>query len=70
MRFQVVTALLALAGVVSAQGPQMHVVTVGKGGKLAFCPSTVIAAVGDMIQFQFYPKVPLPKTILTSRIIP
>ena len=35
----------------------MHVVTVGKDGKLAFCPESIAAASGDLVQFQFYPKV-------------
>ena len=35
-----------------------HVVMVGQGG-LTFSPANVIAAPGDLVQFQFYPKVRL-----------
>jgi len=35
----------------------MHIVTVGKDGQLAFCPESITAASGDLVQFQFYPKV-------------
>ena len=55
MKFQLATSLLALSSVVSAT--VMHVVTVGKDGKLAFCPEQITAASGDLVQFQFYPKV-------------
>jgi len=54
MKFQIASALLALSSVVSAT--VMHVVTVGKDGKLAFCPEQITAASGDLVQFQFYPK--------------
>jgi plastocyanin len=52
MKFQVASALFALAGTVAAQ--TMHVVTVGNGG-LKFCPEQITAASGDLVQFQFYP---------------
>lgn len=55
MKFQLASSLLALSSVVSAT--VMHVVTVGKDGKLAFCPEQITAASGDLVQFQFYPKV-------------
>jgi hypothetical protein len=62
MKSQVVSALLALVGTVSAQ--TMHVVTVGNGG-LQFCPEQITAATGDLIQFQFYPNVyPLRKSLI------
>lgn len=32
-----------------------HVVSVGEDG-LVFAPDTVDAAIGDLVQFQFYPK--------------
>lgn len=35
---------------------QVHVVTVGAGGMLAFSPDNISAAEGDMVQFQFMPK--------------
>jgi len=55
MKFQqIVPALFALASVASAT--VMHVVSVGKDGKLAFCPESITAAPGDIVQFQFYPK--------------
>jgi len=34
-----------------------HVVQVGVGNSLTFVPNNVIAAAGDLVQFQFYPKV-------------
>jgi plastocyanin len=56
MKFQqIVPALFALASVASAT--VMHIVSVGKDGKLAFCPESITAAPGDIVQFQFYPKV-------------
>lgn len=55
MKFQLASALLALSSVASAT--VMHIVTVGKDGKLTFCPDQITAASGDLVQFQFYPKV-------------
>jgi len=37
----------------------LHVVQVGSNGSLTFSPNNVIAAVGDLVQFQFNPKVSL-----------
>jgi hypothetical protein len=54
--FQITTTLLALGTLASAT--VMHVVTVGENGALAFCPEQITAAAGDLVQFQFYPKVP------------
>jgi len=54
MKFQLAASLLALSTVVSAT--VMHIVAVGKDGKLAFCPEQITAASGDLVQFQFYPK--------------
>jgi len=54
MKFQLATSLLALSSMVSAT--VMHIVSVGKDGKLAFCPEQITAASGDLVQFQFYPK--------------
>jgi plastocyanin len=34
-------------------GTKMHVVTVGINGTSKFSPESIVAAVGDMIQFQF-----------------
>lgn len=53
--FQIATTLLALGTLASAT--VMHVVTVGENGQLAFCPEQITAASGDLVQFQFYPKV-------------
>lgn len=53
--FQIATTLLALGTLTSAT--VMHVVTVGENGQLAFCPEQITAAAGDLVQFQFYPKV-------------
>jgi plastocyanin len=62
MKFQqIVPALFALASVASAT--VMHVVSVGKDGKLAFCPESITAASGDIVQFQFYPKVSSPRVL-------
>ena len=55
MKFQLASSLLALSSVVSAT--VMHIVTVGQGGQLAFSPEQITAASGDLVQFQFYPKV-------------
>jgi hypothetical protein len=55
MKFQIASSILALSSVVSAT--VMHVVTVGKDGQLAFCPDSITAESGDLVQFQFYPKV-------------
>lgn len=55
MKFQIASSLLALTSLVSAT--VMHVVTVGQNGELAFCPEQITAASGDLVQFQFYPKV-------------
>lgn len=49
------TAATTLAGLVSAQ--KVHVVNVGsKDGSLKFYPEQLEAAVGELVQFQFYPK--------------
>jgi plastocyanin len=58
MLFNIASALLAIGSLTSlASATVMHVVTVGKDGKLAFCPESLTAASGDLVQFQFYPKV-------------
>ena len=57
MKYQIASAaLLAFTGLTSAS--VLHVVTVGANGQLAFCPEQITANPGDMVQFQFYPKVP------------
>ena len=56
MKSQILSFLFALGTVASAT--VMHVVTVGKDGQLAFCPDQITADSGDLVQFQFYPKVP------------
>jgi plastocyanin len=56
MKFGIVSAaFLALSGLTSAT--VMHIVSVGKNGALEFCPDEIIANPGDLVQFQFYPKV-------------
>lgn len=67
MKFQVASALFALAGTVAGQ--TMHVVTVGNGG-LQFCPEQITAASGDLVQFQFYPNVWPSRKHTYRRIIP
>lgn len=50
------TAATALAGLVSAQSTKVHIVQVSdKNGDLKFSPEELDAAVGDKVQFQFYP---------------
>ena len=55
MKFQLAASVLAFCGLASAT--TMHVVTVGKGGELKFCPEQITAEPGDLVQFQYYPKV-------------
>jgi hypothetical protein len=55
MKFQLAATLLAFCGMASAT--TMHIVTLGKGGELQFCPEQITAEQGDLVQFQFYPKV-------------
>jgi plastocyanin len=58
MKFSLASALFAASALVGiANAVTMHVITVGKGGKLEFCPNQITAATGDLVQFQFYPKV-------------
>lgn len=33
----------------------VHVVTVGEGGNLAFSPKSITAAVGEIVEFHFFP---------------
>jgi len=54
MKFQLAATLLALCGM--ARATTMHIVTLGKGGELVFCPDQITAEPGDLVQFQFYPK--------------
>jgi len=54
IKFQIAATLLALTSAASAT--VMHVVSVGKDGNLAFCPDSIQAVPGDLVQFQFYPK--------------
>src|SRR5579862_5826437 len=55
MKFGIVASLLALSSMANAT--VMHIVSVGKDGKLEFCPNQITANSGDLVQFQFYPKV-------------
>jgi plastocyanin len=58
MRFQIASAVIALSSLSSLVSAQvMHVVSVGQNGQLAFCPEQITANPGDLVQFQFYPKV-------------
>jgi len=58
MLFNIASALVALGSLTSlTSATVMHIVTVGKDGQLAFCPDSITAASGDLVQFQFYPKV-------------
>jgi plastocyanin len=57
MLFNIASALVALSSFTAlASTTAMHVVSVGKDGKLEFCPQSITAAQGDLVQFQFYPK--------------
>lgn len=55
--------VLALAVSVSsvagftAPDPQKFVVEVGQNGTLTFNPETIVAAVGDIVTYNFHPKV-------------
>lgn len=42
---------------------KVHVVKVGWNGELLFSPENVKADVGDIVQFQFYPKVRIANRI-------
>jgi plastocyanin len=47
--------LLASAALLSLAGAAKHIVDVGKNG-LAFTPNSTVAAVGDIVEFHYYPK--------------
>lgn len=49
------TNLLASAALLSLAGAVTHIVDVGKNG-LAFTPNWTTAAVGDIVEFHYYPK--------------
>lgn len=57
MLFSKAAVFTALVGLVSAQSTKVHTVQVGdKSGALKFYPEEIPdAAVGDLVQFQFYP---------------
>lgn len=48
------TSLITLSALVSAAAAAKHVVKVGDGG-LTFSPESTTAAVGDTVEFHFYP---------------
>lgn len=50
------TNLLASAALLSLAGAAKHIVDVGKNGVLAFTPNSTVAAVGDIVEFHYYPK--------------
>jgi plastocyanin len=53
-------AMAATSTMAASMGMEtVHVVQVGSNGSLTFSPNNVIAAVGDLVQFQFNPKVSL-----------
>ena len=53
-------AMAAASTVAASMGMEtVHVVQVGSNGSLTYSPNNVIAAVGDLVQFQFNPKVSL-----------
>ena len=66
MMFQIATTVLAISTLASAT--VMHVVTVGQNGLLQFCPEQITADAGDLVQFQFYPKVPHLLSLLTNTL--
>lgn len=47
---------LAFAAIPVAVLGAVHTVTVGAGGKLAYDPNNITAAVGDQVNFQFMAK--------------
>lgn len=50
-------AMAATSTMAASMGTEIvHVVQVGSNGSLTFSPNNVIAAVGDLVQFQFNPK--------------
>jgi plastocyanin len=49
------TNLLASAALLSLASAVTHIVDVGKNG-LAFTPNSTAAAVGDVVEFHFFPK--------------
>lgn len=38
----------------SVRGQATHIVAVGRDG-LVFSPAVIVAAIGDLVQYQFYP---------------
>jgi plastocyanin len=51
--------MMTPAAAAAAGQEVVHVVQVGMGGKLEFSPNNVQAEIGDLVQFQFWPKVTL-----------
>lgn len=49
------TSSAAATVATSASGKTVHVVAVGQSG-LTFSPNAITAAVGDIVEFQFYPQ--------------
>jgi len=54
MQFKILAVATLLAGAVSAS--TTHVVKVGANGTLTFTPDSVVAAVGDIVEYHFYGK--------------
>lgn len=58
--FNLIWSSLFLAAAVQAQTAgqvKVHVVEVGKNGSLTFSPDNLKVNPGEMVQFQFWPKV-------------
>ncbi len=51
------STVLGVVALVGAAHAADHVVTVGKGGLLKFDPINTVAAIGDTITFDYFPKV-------------
>ncbi|KAF8861458.1 Cupredoxin [Acephala macrosclerotiorum] len=49
------TTSSAAASTTTSSVAGVHVVTVGEGGKLAFSPNSITAAVGEIVEFHFFP---------------
>ena len=62
--FSTVLSLAVPAAVLGAT----HTVTVGEGGMLAFNPTNITAAVGDMVSFEFRAKNHVCRTYMPSLI--
>jgi hypothetical protein len=54
---------VVLAVTVSSAAGATFEVEVGKDGKLAYSPETIVAKPGDIVTYHFFPKVSCPRYI-------